>query len=192
MNKIDDNYIKKLAENVFEAIGNIIGNALQEAAMYVNEQMDKPKNIWDIRQGDKYYSIVNNRHIEEYTYNGDEYDDIAINFSNAFFTKEEAQIELERHYIEALVKKFGGIPMQKMEHLNTLHGWVLVMGKTDTETLFITPRPVSCSESCISDIIPFAFETYDKAHDAIDEIGEERLISYVLGEHYENLVVNGG
>jgi hypothetical protein len=100
--------------------------------------------------------------------------------------------ELEKHKIEALLKKFGGIPMQKMEHFKTLHGWILVAGKLDTESLFITPRPVGYSESYISDIIPFAFETYDEAHSAIDEIGEERLISYVLGEHYENLVVNGG
>ena len=92
--------LKKIIEDSWEDIKElIIGKA---------EAEQKPKNIWDLKRedGKEYYILWTDGHIDTDFFTSC-LDETKRNIGNAFLTKEEAEFELERRKIEAIMRKYS-------------------------------------------------------------------------------------
>lgn len=116
----------------------------------------KPKTIYDLKEGDCYYSIdvenLNKR--------------IAI--GNAFLTEEEAKLELQKREVEAIMKKYAK-PFAYGEYNHCL-----TSGEDD---IYVEQRIYTKTQGT------YFFEK-EIAKKVIKEIGEERLKAYFKGELY--------
>jgi hypothetical protein len=71
--------------------------------------IEKPKSVWDLKEGDTYYSIYGNGNVSsEKKWFDDEYENNYREIGNVFLTREEAEFEVERRKIETEMIKLGG------------------------------------------------------------------------------------
>lgn len=98
MNKEIEKYINNEVENFRKELTSKVDALL--------EKENKPKTVWDLKHGDKYYTIYP-RDIEDFTFHGRDFDVEVRENGNMFLTREEAQFELERRKIEAIMKKYS-------------------------------------------------------------------------------------
>lgn len=68
----------------------------------------KPKSVFDLADGDKYYFINENGTILYSHWTGGRDDILRRNLGNMFLTYEEAEFEAERRKVEAELLKLGG------------------------------------------------------------------------------------
>ena len=67
----------------------------------------KPKTVWDLEVGDKYFYIDSVGGFPNMTWNNDEYDVLRRNQGNVFLTLEEAQFEEMRRNVYATIKQYA-------------------------------------------------------------------------------------
>ncbi|MGP1437594.1 MAG: hypothetical protein ACTTKH_00810 [Treponema sp.] len=126
------------------------------------------KSIWDLKKedGEDYYRLYSDGDIEQVVFYTN-YDEQARDIGNVFLTREEAEFEVERREIEAIMRKYSR-PFKYDEynyHIEYYH---------DDNTLCIgVYRCVSVGTPC--------FETKKIARKVIDEIGGDRLKKYWFG-----------
>jgi hypothetical protein len=147
----------------------------------------KPKSIWFLDDEDEYWYIDDQGFvIKSDTHSATSLDN-RLNNGNVFLSKEDARIEQQKRQVEALIKKYGGIPFQKCDHSEydyeeRFHQYVLVTG-IDEDEYNINPYHLNESEHfCIEDAVPFVFESLDAANNAVEKIGQKRLIAYMNSE----------
>lgn len=71
--------------------------------------IDKPKTVWDLKEGDTYYSIYGNGNVSsEKKWFDDDYENNYREIGNVFLTREEAEFEVERRRIETEMLRLGG------------------------------------------------------------------------------------
>lgn len=71
--------------------------------------IEKPKSVWNLKEGDTYYSIYGNGNVSsKIVFYNDEIDLNKRELGNCFLTKEEAENEVERRKIEAEMLRLGG------------------------------------------------------------------------------------
>ena len=159
-----NNDIRKLIEDNWDDIKELI---VQKA-----EAEQKPKTIWDldaVNGEEEYYYITEDGEIET-TYFNSLYDEKVRNLGNAFLTKVEAVVELERREIEAIMKKYSR-PFRDEEQ-----NWYLYYSHnniTDTGVVYDAEYEINVG-------IPY-FETKEIALKAMKEIGHSRLKKYWFG-----------
>jgi hypothetical protein len=168
-------------------------NELDDSLKELEEELgDKPKEekaktIWDLKMGETYYHIAGD---------GEVYQAIAMirdgecmfekrkNAGNVFLTKEEAKIELQKREVESLLQNYGGVPFRKLSHKEYNHGYEILLGFNDDVEKYYLFSDVIGNETHAEDTIPFAFESEMELYDAIENIGEDKLIAYACGEIY--------
>ena len=128
----------------------------------------KPKTVWDLMKGDRYYFIETNGGVYSCYWLADVNDLCRIEFGNVFLTKEEAEFELERRKCEAIMLKYG-----RRTFKNGKHNYFIVI--FDKRMII---------ESAFNLHIYYQgtiyFDTEELTQKAIDEIGEERLKKYIF------------
>ncbi|MBF1063432.1 MAG: hypothetical protein HXL18_01640 [Peptostreptococcus sp.] len=155
-----NNDIRKLIDDNWENIKELIAQKV--------EVEQKPKTIWDFNSNDRdsYY------YIDEFGYLRPDwfdegYFEIRRDLGNAFLTEEEAEFELERRKIEAIMRRYSR-PFKNGEC-----NYIVVCDTEDYMTFIRVAQfhylggPVFASEEI--------------AQKVIDEIGEDRLIKYWFG-----------
>lgn len=155
-----NNDIRKLVDDNWEDIKELIVKKV--------EAEQKPKTIWDFNSNDRdsYY------YIDEFGYLRPDwfdegYFEIRRDLGNAFLTEEEAEFELERRKIEAIMRRYSR-PFKNGEC-----NYIVVCDTEDYMTFIRVAQfhylggPVFASEEI--------------AQKVIDEIGEDRLIKYWFG-----------
>lgn len=156
-----NNDIRKLIEDNWEDIKALV---IEKA-----EAEQKPKTIWDldaVNAEEEYYYITEDGEIET-TYFNSLYDEKVRNLGNAFLTKVEAVVELERRNIEAIIRKYSR-PFTKNKENHHIH-YNYDTGRIDIYTCYIFSDGGPC------------FESREAIQKAIDEIGEDRLKKYWFG-----------
>lgn len=128
----------------------------------------KPKTVWDLKDGDKYYLISHYGKVKRITWNDDEFDLRRRECDNAFLTEEEAQFEQERRKCEAIMLKYGRRTFKPIDFN------YLIQFDTDDKQAFVDCWRLNQFQGSIY------FDTEELAQKAIDEIGEERLKKYVF------------
>lgn len=155
-----NNDIRKLVDDNWEDIKELI--------VKKTEAEQKPKTIWDLKIEDceKYYCIDSDGAIVQHMFN-ESFDEVNRDMGNVFLTREEAEFELERRKVEAIMRKYSR-PFRGEEQ-----NWYLYYNHnnniTDTGVVYeINPG------------IPL-FETKEIALKVMEEIGLGRLKKYWFG-----------
>ena len=155
-----NNDIRKLIDDNWDEIKELIAQKV--------EVEQKPKSIWDLETKDskEYYYITKDGEIKT-TYFDSFYDEKIRSLGNAFLAEEEAEFELERRKIEAIIRRYSR-PFKLNE------GNYVIKHN-------VTFKMVEIGLFETTDYgIPY-FESKEIAEKVIDEIGEDRLIEYWFG-----------
>lgn len=155
-----NNDIRKLIDDKWDEIKELIAQKV--------EVEQKPKTIWDFNSNDRdsYY------YIDEFGYLRPDwfdegYFEIRRDLGNAFLTEEEAEFELERRKIEAIMRRYSR-PFKNGE-CN-----YIVVCDTENYMTFIRVAQFHYLGGPV-------FASEEIAQKVIDEIGEDRLIKYWFG-----------
>lgn len=155
-----NNDIRKLIDDNWDEIKELIA---QKA-----EAEQKPKTIWDLKIEDceKYYCIDSDGAIVQHMFD-ESFDEVNRDRGNAFLTREEAEFELERRKVEAIMRKYSR-PFKSGEY-----NYVVVC---DTENNIILVQVAQFHYSGTP-----VFASREVAEKVVDEIGKDRLIKYWFG-----------
>ena len=134
----------------------------------------KPKTVWDLKDGDEYYYINMCGNVDITTFGNGAYwaDKKIIEVGNAFLTKEEAKLEVERRKCEAVLLKYGTRDMMSLGDGNKSKYCIYLNN-------FLNKIVVS-DNYCIQSQGSIYFESKELAQKAIEECGEDRLKKYVF------------
>jgi len=124
---------------------------------------NKPKTVWDLKDGDVYY-VIYPKDIECFTFNGHDFDKELRENGNMFLTQEEAEFELQRRKIETIMKKYSA-PFEDGKD-----NWIIFYDYSN-KFIYITSR-------ILTDDGTLYFKTKEIAQQVVDEIGKERLKKY--------------
>lgn len=151
------NDIRKLIDDNWEDIKELI---VKKA-----EAEQKPKTIWDLDvvNEEEYYYITEDGKIET-TYFDSFYDEKIRSLGNVFLTKVEAEFELERRKIEAVMRKYSKPYKADEDNYCILY--------------FHDLKRVDVSYYSVTDYGILYFKAEEIAEKVIDEIGEDRLKKY--------------
>ena len=133
--------------------------------------VEKPKSVWDLKEEDTYYSIYGNGNVSsEKKWFDDDYENNYREIGNVFLTREEAEFEVERRRIETKMIRLGG--RRKTEQ-----------GKANW---FFEYRPSSGGieilwSSYEMDQGVIYFDSEEKAKEAVEIIGKDRIKKYIFG-----------
>ena len=160
-----NNDIKKYIDEKTEEFKKELNEEVKQMIKEANQ--GQVKSIWDLKisNGEKYYRLYSDGDIEQMGFDTD-YDEQARDMGNAFLTKEEAEFELERRKIEAVMMKYSG-PFK-----NGGNNYCLYLHDCESirvGTLWAFNSGIPC------------FESEEIAQKAIDEIGGDRLKKYWFG-----------
>ena len=179
----------KLGERVIDKDGNVItvikfnsyhfdeneywydvsydGEKRIKAESFLEPYIEKPKTIWDLKKDDTYYLIDIDGEVMNAIWNNIYIDNDFRNIGNIFLTKEEAEFEVERRKIETEMIRLGGRRNFKFNGDN--YGIYYCDGI----------NVVYYCNTMYQGLI--YFDTIKDAHDAIKEIGKNRIIKYIFG-----------
>lgn len=138
---------------------------------YSGKYEPKKKTVWDLKEGDTYYSIYGNGNVSsEKKWFDDDYENNYREIGNVFLTREEAEFEVERRKIETEMIRLGG--KRKTEQ-----------GKANW---FFEYRPASGGieilwSSYEMDQGVIYFDSEEKAEEAVEIIGKDRIKKYIFG-----------
>ena len=154
-----NNDIRRIVEENWEDIKALV---IEKA-----EAEQKPKTIWDLETKDskEYYRIEASGFVEESCFNAT-YDKYVREVGNAFLTREEAEFEVERREVEAILRKYSR-PFRGEEQ-----NWYLYYNHNNITNTGVVYE--------INPGIPL-FETKEIALKAMEEIGHGRLKKYWFG-----------
>lgn len=136
--------------------------------MITEANQGQVKSIWDLKIADRetYYRIYGDGDIDKLFFSSDN-DEQARDIGNAFLTREEADFELERRKIEAIMRKYS----RPFEDGKT--NYFLVCNRDGKTAEIDYYWSIDCG-------VPY-FESEEIAQKVIDEIGEDRLKKYWFG-----------
>jgi hypothetical protein len=190
---MNDEYIEELLKEM-QSEANDLANDLKEkylkkALEHLSKQTDKEekaKTAWDLQVNDDYYAIDSIGDVYRQTWTDCDIDKCRRESGNVFLTQKDAEIEAEKRKIEVLLQKLGGVPFRKLSHKEANGGCVMTLdydGIHDEYELFVDDIRNGAGAE---DSVPFCFKFEMDAHDAIEKIGEKRLIAYATGKLFEN------
>lgn len=151
----------------------IILRGLMSGEYRIEKIPQKPKTVWDLKNGDEYYYINMCGNVNITTFSNDtcEIDKKIIEVGNAFLTKEEAKNEVERRKCESILLKYGTRNFMSFEYYDDKY---YIMYNNTLENVYVD----CCNFMQIQGSI--YFKTKELAQKAIDEVTEERMKKYVF------------
>lgn len=129
----------------------------------------KPKTVWDLKYGDRYYYISPNGNVWANKWEDCTIDSGRRSIGNCFLTYEEAKFEVERRKVEAILLKYGGRRFKNSERNYYLY--------YDHEDNLIRKTMV---DTCQSQGIIF-FDDDKVIDQAVKEAGEDNIKKYIFG-----------
>ena len=133
--------------------------------------IEKPKSVWDLKEGDTYYSIYGNGNVSsEKKWFDDDYENNYREIGNVFLTEEEAKYEIGRRMIETEMLKLGG--RRKFE-----------LGKANW---YLEYRPMSEGIEAMLTTYEMRqgtiyYDSEEKAKKVVEIIGKDIIKKYLFG-----------
>ena len=131
----------------------------------------KPKTVWDLKEGYEYYYIDYYGEIKSVFNECCDEDLSIIEIGNAFLTREEAELEVERRKCEAILLKYGTRDIRSLD--DDTNKYYIIFDNSVDKIIFPCCNYMQ-SQGTIH------FESKELARKAIDEVTEERLKKYVF------------
>ena len=133
----------------------------------------KPKSVWDLEEGDTYYYIDVYGDISDGRIGNDSSEDEIFAIGNVFLTEEDAEFEVERLKVIAELKKYAKEFSDEEWKDNKTQKYYIVYRYSDD---YIRSILTYTSKDGV-----LYFESKEKAQEAIDAVGEERIKKYYFG-----------
>lgn len=133
----------------------------------------KPKTVWDLKCSDTYYYIDPYGDISDGRVGNDFYEDEKFSIGNVFLTKSDAEFEVERLKVITELKKYAKKFSDK-EWRNGNTAKYLFYRSFPGNRIYITST-YSAHYPCLY------FESMEKAKQAFNAVGEERIKKYYFG-----------
>lgn len=128
----------------------------------------------DLKEGDIYYFIENNGGIIQETLRSIDFNIIRLLIGNVFLTRYEAKIALEKLKVEAILNKYSH-DFSKEEWIDD-DVYKYYIGYIENNNQIHFPYDYYIKKQGT-----IYFKTEEDCQNAIDEIGEQRLINYFEG-----------
>lgn len=133
----------------------------------------KPKTVLDLKDGDRYCYITADGELRFVSWQNDESDKNKLYIGNIFLTEEDAEFEVERLKVIAELKKYAKEFSDEEWSNPTIPKYVIYLSSQDYRMDITSHYSVR---------YPFLyFESKEKAQEAIDAVGEERIKKYYFG-----------
>ena len=129
----------------------------------------KPKTVWDLEEGDRYYYFDDYDRVNFRTWDDINVDITRRYFGNCFLTREGAEFEVERRKIEAILLKYGSRDFEYSENNNYMY-------YEYGESLIKIGHYRSCQDQGT-----IYFDTEELCQKAIKEAGEDNIKKYIFG-----------
>ena len=158
--------IKKYVIERTEAFKKELNEEVKQMIKEANQ--GQVKSVWDLKiaDGEKYYRLDGEGDVDIEDFNT-KYDEQARDIGNAFLTREEAEFEVKRRKIEAIIRKYSR-PFKSGEYN------YVVMYDTENNILLVRVAQFHNSGGPV-------FANKEVAEKVIDEIGKVRLKKYWFG-----------
>ena len=148
-------------------------NIKNEKAILKLLERPRPKTVWDLKMGNRYWCMITSGPIVN-----DVWDDVEIDHQrratgNCYLTREEAEFALEKKKIIAEMKRLGGT--ENMMSLGDKYS-----------SKYSIDYSYEMNKICIDANVVWAksnsiyFATEKQAQKAIDKIGEDRIKKYIF------------
>lgn len=141
----------------------------------INKEENKKKEtnkLWKPNFGEKYFRIDSCDDITLLRWDNDIFDNKYYNFRNIYKTEEEARFEVERRKIMIELQNYADDYNGEIAHPSDAF-W-LVLDEDDMKIIVE-------DESFFPPVGTVLFSDEDTAYDAIEAIGEDRILKYMFG-----------
>lgn len=133
---------------------------------------EPPKTVWDLKEGDTYYSIYGNGNVSsEKKWFDDDYENNYREIGNVFLTKEEAEFEVERRKVETEMLRLGGRRVFKKGENNWYIFCDFDTGHVDSDYDVYD----NCGQGTIY------FDSTKEVQNVIERVGKKRIKKYLFG-----------
>ena len=129
----------------------------------------KPRTVWDLKHHDTYYDISADGHVYTNSWDNCKVDSDIRNMGNCFLTKEEAEFEVERRMVEAILLKYGRREFKQGEENHYMYCNLL-----ESSIEFEYYKDIQ-HQGIIY------FDTEKLCQQAIEEAGEDNIKKYIFG-----------
>ena len=133
----------------------------------------KPKSVWDLKNGDVYYFLTAYGYVMKTVWVNTNTDNEKLSIGNAFLTEEDAEFAKERLKVIAELKKCAK-EFSDEEWRNGNTAKYLFYRSFPGNRIYITST-YSAHYPCLY------FESMEKAKQAFNAVGEERIKKYYFG-----------
>lgn len=144
----------------------------------VTDEIDKcivkmPKTVYDLKYGDEYFFLTESGIVQGGIWRDDSGDHNRIRLGNVFLTKEDAEFTVERLKVIAELKKYAKeFSDEEWEKMNSPKHYLVY----DYEDYVVRICVVRFMKNNA-----IYFESEEKAKEAIEAVGEDRIKKYYLG-----------
>lgn len=133
----------------------------------------KPKSVWDLKCGDKYYYIDVYGDISDGRIGNDSSEDEIFAIGNVFLTEEDAEFAVERLKVIAELKRYAKeFSDEEWKDNKTQKYYIVYRYSGDYIRSILT---YTSKDSVLY------FESPEKIQEAIDAVGEDRIKKYYFG-----------
>lgn len=146
---------------------------IKDINQFMNILRPKPKTIWDLENGDRYWCVDDCGYITFETWRNSCLDKKCRLQGNAFLTKEEAEYEVKRREVYTIVKKYS--------HEYTREEWENYDVKKCYPFYRFDTNRIDIIADTMFKMAKLYFESLNDIQKAIDEVGEDDFIKYYLG-----------
>lgn len=129
----------------------------------------KPKAVWDLKYGDRYYYISPNGNVWANKWDDCTLDSGRRSIGNCFLTYEEAKFEVERRKVETTLLKCG-----RREFKNKDYNFYIVYDHDESLVGILNDTFRQYSNTIY-------FDTKELCQKAIEEAGENNIKKYIFG-----------
>lgn len=160
---------EKIEKYVSERIEEFKKELDEEVKQMIKEaNQGQVKSVWDLKKedGEDYYRLYSDGDIERVVFYND-YDKQARDIGNAFLTREEAEFELKRREIEAIIRRYS-----RPFKIGVYNHVIKYNQSTDT---------VFASADWSTNTGTVYFESEEIAKKVINMLGKSRLKKYWFG-----------
>lgn len=157
-----EKYVSERIEEFKKELDEEVKQMIKEA------NQGQVKSIWDLKKedGEDYYRLYSDGDIERVVFYND-YDKQARDIGNAFLTREEAEFELKRREIEAIIRRYS-----RPFKIGVYNHVIKYNQSTDT---------VFASADWSTNTGTVYFESEEIAKKVINMLGKSRLKKYWFG-----------
>ena len=128
----------------------------------------KPTTVWDLKDGDRYWSISSYADVYNKTWKNVVVDNWRRNIGNCFLTKEDAEFEVMRRKVETTLLKCG-----RREFKNKDYNFYIVYDHAESLVGILNDTFRQYSNTIY-------FDTKELCQKAIEEAGENNIKKYIF------------